>query len=109
MQPLIGRRGLAASRKTGRAFFSDDPGHGSIQPMFALKLAILLALAALCFIPPVLIAFGVGLELSGPTTVRGWAHQGLLSVWWGRLLVSAMWLGLGWLCYRSVYRRQSAA
>ena len=62
----------------------------------------------LCFGPPLLIAFGIAPEITGPIKVSSWGLQGLLTAWWGRLLLAAAWFALGWLCYRSVYARGSA-
>jgi hypothetical protein len=70
---------------------------------------IRLLIAVLCFGPPLLVATGVGIDFIAPGNTRNWALQGLFQAWWGRLLLSAAWLGLAWLCYRSVFNRRGAA
>jgi len=65
--------------------------------------------ALLCFGPAILLLAGVAPEFARPTRTSTWALHGLLSVWWGRTLTSVVWLALGWLCYRAIFRSKNAA
>ena len=76
----------------------------------AARLVLRVVAAALCFGPSVLVLLGLGPEIEGPLRNTNWGLQAILTVWWGRLLVAAVWLGLGWLVYRALFRSgQNAA
>jgi hypothetical protein len=69
-----------------------------------LRLLALVAYGLLCFLPPLLLLWGVVPDMSGPQKVSSWSMQGLASVWWGRVLMALAWLVLGSLCFWGLLR-----
>jgi hypothetical protein len=96
------------NRKRTRASTA-APGARSSAMTLTIRWLARLVGAVVCFGPPLLLLSGLVPAIDGPTRAAGWGLQALLQEWWGKLLVTSAWLGLGWLGYRALFRSGKSA